>query len=218
MTSTKRATDYGGLCKEPQMETIIHYLTYNQERVKSPNRQAKMIRNHPLMTQLDFYDMQEEQERTWEEQKREHETQRISKETQTSAAEVRATASRSSAAETQTSAAEVRTTASSGSTASTTNYLFGGSRPDGEMTERMDENEDRYKRERDDLQKDLAAKRANIKQEASRHLQENPGTIFTIFQPAQQRAERSTSGHVNNEIKSEPMQPAAVFKEDATMQ
>ena len=198
MTSTKRATDYGGLREEPQMETIIHYLTHNQELATSPNRQAKMLRNHPFMTQLDFYDMHEEQERTLDEQKREHEAQRISKEAQTSAAEVRATAS-------------------SGSTASTAKYFFIGSRPDREMSERMDENEDRYKTERDDLQKDLAAMRANIKQEASRQLDENPGTLSIFFHSARQRAERSRSGHVKSEIESEPMEQEAASQAQPTL-
>jgi hypothetical protein len=45
------------------MEQIVNYLENGQERVKYPNRQAKFIRNHPYLTQLDFFDMQEDQER-----------------------------------------------------------------------------------------------------------------------------------------------------------
>ena len=63
MTSTKRATDYGGLHREKQMWDIIHYLTYNQEKQQFPDREAKQIREHLYMTQLDFFDMQEDQKR-----------------------------------------------------------------------------------------------------------------------------------------------------------
>ena len=85
----KQGIDHTGLRKRPQMEQIVDYLENGQERVKFPDREAKFIRNHPFMTQLDFFDMQEDQERAWEDQKREHEAQRISKETQRTAAEVR---------------------------------------------------------------------------------------------------------------------------------
>ena len=70
MTSTKRALNYGGLRREPQMWEIIHYLENNQEKSRFPNREARFIRNHPFMTQLDFFDMQDEQARAWEEQNR----------------------------------------------------------------------------------------------------------------------------------------------------
>ena len=35
MTSTKRASDYGGLRREPQMWEIVHYLENNQEKKKA---------------------------------------------------------------------------------------------------------------------------------------------------------------------------------------
>ena len=68
MTSTKRALNYGGLRREPQMWEIIHYLENNQEKARFPDREARFVRNHPFMTQLDFFDMQDEQARVWEEQ------------------------------------------------------------------------------------------------------------------------------------------------------
>ena len=49
------------------MEQIVHYLAMHQEKVKFPDRTALFIRNHPFMTQLDFFDMQEAQEMQWEE-------------------------------------------------------------------------------------------------------------------------------------------------------
>ncbi len=54
MTTTRRVVDYGGLRREPQMEEIVGYLANHQERTRFPDREAKQIRNHPFMTQLDF--------------------------------------------------------------------------------------------------------------------------------------------------------------------
>ena len=59
--------DDTGLRERPQLEQIMNYLNYGQENITYPDRQAKLIRNHFFMTQLDFFDMQEEQERAWEE-------------------------------------------------------------------------------------------------------------------------------------------------------
>ena len=90
MTSTKRATDYGGLRREPHMSDIIHYLENNQERTSYPDREASFIRKHPFMTQLDFFDMQDEQKRAWEEQARDHEAEQVAKDTKESKAIVKA--------------------------------------------------------------------------------------------------------------------------------
>ena len=59
----KTAVDHTGLHKRPQMEEIVSYLENGQEHVRYPDREAKFIRNHPFMTQLDFFDMLEDQER-----------------------------------------------------------------------------------------------------------------------------------------------------------
>ncbi len=48
------AVDHTGLHKRPQMEQIVDYLANGQEHTKFPDREAKFIRNHPFMTQLDF--------------------------------------------------------------------------------------------------------------------------------------------------------------------
>ena len=114
MTSTKRATDYGGLHREKQMWEIIHYLTYNQEKQQFPDREAKQIREHPYMTQLDFFDMQEDQKRAWEGQKREQEAKTVAQETQTSVAEIQAVAGAST----------------TGNVPTTTQFHFTGSGPD----------------------------------------------------------------------------------------
>jgi hypothetical protein len=151
-TSQNRAINHTGLRKRPQMEQLVDYLQNGQERVKFPNREAKFIRNHPFMTQLDFFDMQEDMKNAWEEKEREHEAEQISEETQETAAEVRTT-----------------TTRYSDSTSSQTQYFFIGSRPD----EDMDDPPEQYKRERDDLDSDAARKRANTTQTVTRLLRTN---------------------------------------------
>ena len=62
-----------GLRPRPQFEQIVDYLANGQEHVNFPDREAKFVRNHPFMTQLDFFDTNEEQKRAWEEQKRQEE-------------------------------------------------------------------------------------------------------------------------------------------------
>ena len=48
-----------GLRQRPQMQQIVDYLNFGQEKMQVPDREAKQIRNHPFMTQLDFFDMHE---------------------------------------------------------------------------------------------------------------------------------------------------------------
>ena len=67
------AGEKSGLRPRPQFEQIVDYLANGQERVNFPDREAKMIRNHPFMTQRDFFDMQIDQKRAWEEQKKQQE-------------------------------------------------------------------------------------------------------------------------------------------------
>ena len=50
------------------MEQIVNYLTYYQEKTRFPDRTARLVRDHPFMTQLDFFDMQEAQQLQWREQ------------------------------------------------------------------------------------------------------------------------------------------------------
>ncbi len=82
--------DDAGLRKRPQMEQIVSYLESGQEHIAFPDRLAKLVRNHPFMTQLDFFDMQEDQERKWEEEKRQQEVVHIAEQFGMSAAAVRA--------------------------------------------------------------------------------------------------------------------------------
>ena len=65
-----KGIDDTGLRKKPQMMQIVNYLENGQEKMTYPDREAKLIRNHPFMTQLDFFDMQEEQKRAWEGEQR----------------------------------------------------------------------------------------------------------------------------------------------------
>ncbi len=46
--------DTTGLRKRVQFEQILNYLTYGQENIVYPDREAKLVRIHPFMTQLDF--------------------------------------------------------------------------------------------------------------------------------------------------------------------
>ena len=68
------------------MEEIVNYLANHQERMRFPDRQAKQIRNHPFMTQLDFFDTNEEQKRAWEVQQRKQEAKEIATQAGTSEA------------------------------------------------------------------------------------------------------------------------------------
>ncbi len=54
------------------MAQIVSYLTLHQEKVKFPDRTTTLIENHPFMTQLDFFDMQEARETQWGEQQQRH--------------------------------------------------------------------------------------------------------------------------------------------------
>ena len=58
MTTTRRVSNYDGLRRKPPMEELVSYLANHQETTRFPDREAKQIRNHPYMTQLDFFDMQ----------------------------------------------------------------------------------------------------------------------------------------------------------------
>ncbi len=66
------------------MEEIVNHLANHQERTRFPDREAKRIRNHPSMTQLDFFDTNEEQKRAWVEQKRKQEAKDIATQAGTS--------------------------------------------------------------------------------------------------------------------------------------
>ena len=51
-----------GLRQRPTFEGIVNYLPYGQETIRYPDRLAKIIRNHPYLTQLDGEGMMEMQE------------------------------------------------------------------------------------------------------------------------------------------------------------
>ena len=93
MTKT-RGIDATGLHKRPQMMQIVNYLENGQEKMTHPDREAKLIRNHPFMTQLDFFDMQEDQQRAWAGEERKKEAEQVATEQGDSAAIGAATAPR----------------------------------------------------------------------------------------------------------------------------
>ena len=63
MTTRRLVENYGRLKRQPPMEEIINYLANGQEKTDYPDREAKFIRNHPFMTQLDFFETRDEQEK-----------------------------------------------------------------------------------------------------------------------------------------------------------
>ena len=77
------AAQMSGLRPRPQFEQIVDYLANGQDKVNFPDRQAKLIRNHPFMTQLDFFEMQDDQKKAWEDQKKKQELQDIAEQKQT---------------------------------------------------------------------------------------------------------------------------------------
>jgi hypothetical protein len=61
------------------MEELVDYLANGQPTTTYPDREAKFVRNHPFMTQLDFFDMQDDQKRAWEQQARDQEAEQVAK-------------------------------------------------------------------------------------------------------------------------------------------
>ena len=59
-----------GLRPRPQFEQIVDYLANGQQRVPYRDREARQIRNHPYLTQLNFFETVDEQRKVWEEQRR----------------------------------------------------------------------------------------------------------------------------------------------------
>ena len=78
------------------MEEIVNYLANHQEKANFPDREAKQIRNHPFMTQLDFLGTNEEQKRAREEEKRQEEVKEIATQMKSSEALERTKRSRTS--------------------------------------------------------------------------------------------------------------------------
>ena len=110
----KSGTNAAGLHKRPQIEQIANYLNFGQETVRFPDREAKLIRNHPFMTQLDFFDTQEDQERKWEEEKRHHEAERVAEVFDMSTAAVRAMGTQTGRTQTSDSGAQTNRTRTNG--------------------------------------------------------------------------------------------------------
>ncbi len=65
-------------------------VNFGQETIHYLDRKAELIINHPFVTQVDFFDMQEDQESNWEAVTRQHEAERVADETGLSAAQVSA--------------------------------------------------------------------------------------------------------------------------------
>ena len=83
-----------GLRPRPQFEQIVDYLANGQQRVHYPDREAKQIRNHPYLTQLDFFETLDEHRKVWEEQRRDEEIKKLVAENGTSDASEKARGNR----------------------------------------------------------------------------------------------------------------------------
>ncbi len=59
----KHGINAAGLHKRPQIEPTAIYFNFGQETGRFPDHEAKLIRNHPFMTQLNIFDAQEDKER-----------------------------------------------------------------------------------------------------------------------------------------------------------
>ena len=103
------------------MEQIVDYLNFGQEKAQFPDREAKLIRNHPFMTQLDFFDMQEDQEMKWEDETRHRQAVRVSQTFGMSAAAVRAMAPRTGSTRTADGASQTDGTQSNSAGTQTAN-------------------------------------------------------------------------------------------------
>ena len=195
--------DFTGLRMRPQMEQIVDYLAFGQERMTFPDRQAKFIRNHPFMTQLDFFEMQDDMKRAWEKQKTENEAREISEETKQTTAEIgvqTAPGAPQSAAPppapvtevgTQTTGTGAQTTSSGTQTAGTSAQTTSSGtqthkRYGTQHMDIIDENDEI----KDNRRKRKIDKEQQIREQIQKHLGEDPGTI-----PFIQSAASSSQAH-----------------------
>ena len=85
---------YDGLRLKPNYDQYVHYLQYDQQILKYPDRWAKQIRESPYLTQLDgdgYIELQKQQENAQRYQERERQIQRVAQMLRSSTANVRAT-------------------------------------------------------------------------------------------------------------------------------
>jgi len=185
MKTTRRPTERSGLHLRPQMDQIVNYLTYCQEKVRFPDRTARLVRNHPFMTQLDFFDMQEAQEIQWEEQQQRHAALNAARQMGLGVAE----------AEAQTQHRD------QDDNADYWRKWWGYDEEDD------DDVTNDYNDETEDQADDQERNRQNIVQQAQQELGQNPGTIPAMQVPAaraRERMQRSRSPYTQRKVKPEP--------------
>ena len=51
--------NFSGLRKRPKYEELVQYIINDPDKIKYPDRRARLVRNHPYLTQLDGITMQE---------------------------------------------------------------------------------------------------------------------------------------------------------------
>ena len=183
---------YTGLRKRPTFEGIVDYLANRQEKVKYPNREAKIIRNHPYLTQLDglgMFEMQEQQENEWKEKEKEHRVKEMTSQGTQSAPEVRTELRREQ-----------------GATSSTQYFDLG--KQDAEMTEEMDTTSEENRKRGRSMSENQSKRMARTVEVASSYLEYVPEySQFTHFAAAKavERMKRSRSPFTRNDVKPEPV-------------
>ena len=92
----KSGVKYGGLHKRDSYEGLIDYLGNKQEQIKSPNRDAKFVRDSPQYQQLlneGFVEVEKQQINQIKEEQEEHAVIRTANDTNETAKEVKVVAS-----------------------------------------------------------------------------------------------------------------------------
>jgi len=178
--------NYTGLRKRPTFEGIVDYLANGQEKTKFPNREAKIIRNHPYLTQLDhigMWEMEEQQESEWKEKEKEHRVKELSSQGAQSAPEVRTQMRRETGA---TSRAQ----------------YFDLGKQDEEMTEEMDWTNEEFRKRGREASENQSKRMAKTAENARSHLEYVPENLhFAHFAATQavKKQERSRSPYNNKQ-------------------
>lgn len=187
----KTQTDRTGLRKRPTFEGIVDYLASGQEKVKFPDREAKFIRNHPYLTQLDgegMHEMEVQQENAWREQETERRVKDMSSKGFHSVPELR-----------------TETRKSSGVTSNTQFFDLG--KQDVEMTEGMDWEATDSRKRKEEMHDNDVKRRGRTMEVVRAHLEYISETSgFTHF-AASQAAKREPRSRTPPGVKDEKVKP-----------
>lgn len=183
--------NYDGLRKRPQFEAIVDYLANGQEKTKYPNRQAKFIRNHPYLTQLDhvgMFEMEEQQENAWKEQEKEHRVKELATKGSQSVPNVSSQGTQS--------APEIRTQLRREQGSTSTTQYFDLNRQDAEMEADMDWTNEEYRKRAREMEDNYNKRMARTVETARAYMEYVPEVShFAHFAATQavKKQERSRS-------------------------